>query len=116
MQGGKQAVILAPTTVLVEQHFRTLVRRMAEYPFTIARLSRFCSTREQNRIVKGLAAGTIDSDYRGEVSVIVQNGGQEPFVLRRGDRVAQLVVAPVVPVAPAHRPGRGAVHARRRAA
>jgi dUTP pyrophosphatase len=42
------------------------------------------------------APGTIDSDYRGEVSVIVQNGGQEPFVLRRGDRIAQLVVAPVV--------------------
>jgi dUTP pyrophosphatase len=42
------------------------------------------------------APGTIDSDYRGEVSVIVQNGGQEPFVLRRGERIAQLVVAPVV--------------------
>lgn len=41
------------------------------------------------------APGTVDSDYRGEVHVIVQNGGREPFTLRRGERVAQLVVAPV---------------------
>jgi dUTP pyrophosphatase len=43
--------------------------------------------------------GTIDSDYRGEVQVIVVNLGQEPFQLRRGDRIAQLVVAPVSEVA-----------------
>ena len=41
------------------------------------------------------APGTIDSDYRGEVSVILQNGGDQPFVLRRGERIAQLVVAAV---------------------
>jgi dUTP pyrophosphatase len=41
------------------------------------------------------APGTIDSDYRGELQVIVWNAGGEPFVLRRGDRIAQLVVAPV---------------------
>lgn len=40
--------------------------------------------------------GTIDSDYRGPVGVILVNHGQEPFVVRRGDRIAQLVVAPVV--------------------
>lgn len=39
--------------------------------------------------------GTIDADYRGPVSVILANLGQEPFVVRRGDRIAQLVVAPV---------------------
>jgi dUTP pyrophosphatase len=37
--------------------------------------------------------GTIDADYRGEVGVILANLGQEPVVIRRGDRVAQLVVA-----------------------
>jgi dUTP pyrophosphatase len=37
--------------------------------------------------------GTIDADYRGEVGVILANLGQEPFVVRRGERVAQLVVA-----------------------
>ena len=40
--------------------------------------------------------GTIDSDYRGELKVILINHGAEPFSIARGDRVAQLVVAPVV--------------------
>lgn len=39
--------------------------------------------------------GTIDSDYRGELKVIMINLGAEPFEIRRGDRVAQLVLAPV---------------------
>jgi dUTP pyrophosphatase len=37
--------------------------------------------------------GTVDSDYRGEVGVILINHGQEPFVIRRGERIAQMVVA-----------------------
>jgi dUTP pyrophosphatase len=41
------------------------------------------------------APGTIDPDYRGEVQVLLLNAGREPFVVRRGDRIAQLVVAPV---------------------
>jgi dUTP pyrophosphatase len=41
------------------------------------------------------APGTIDADYRGEVGVILINHGAEPFVIRRGERIAQLVVAPV---------------------
>jgi dUTP pyrophosphatase len=40
--------------------------------------------------------GTIDSDYRGEVKVILANLGQEPFEIRRGERIAQLVPAPVL--------------------
>lgn len=40
--------------------------------------------------------GTIDSDYRGELKVILINLGNEPFAIARGDRVAQLVLAPVV--------------------
>ena len=39
--------------------------------------------------------GTIDSDYRGELKVILINHGSEPFAIHRGDRVAQLVLAPV---------------------
>jgi dUTP pyrophosphatase len=39
--------------------------------------------------------GTIDADYRGEVKVILINLGQEPFVIRRGERIAQMIVAPV---------------------
>lgn len=45
------------------------------------------------------APGTIDADYRGEVQVLLVNLGQEPFTVRRGDRIAQLVVAPVTHVA-----------------
>ncbi len=41
------------------------------------------------------APGTIDADYRGEVHVVLANFGTEPFVIRRGDRIAQIVVAPV---------------------
>ncbi len=39
--------------------------------------------------------GTIDADYRGEVKVILINHGQEPFVIKRGERIAQMVIAPV---------------------
>lgn len=42
------------------------------------------------------APGTIDADYRGELNVILVNLGSEPFELRRGERIAQLVVAPVI--------------------
>ena len=42
------------------------------------------------------APGTIDSDYRGEVGVILVNHGREPVSFARGERIAQLVVAPVV--------------------
>jgi dUTP pyrophosphatase len=43
--------------------------------------------------------GTVDSDYRGEVKVILVNLGEEDFVIRRGERIAQLVIAPVVQAA-----------------
>lgn len=46
------------------------------------------------------APGTIDEDYRGEVSVVLVNHGQEPFVVERGVRIAQLVVCPVTKVEP----------------
>jgi len=40
--------------------------------------------------------GTIDADYRGEIRVILINHGAEPFIIHRGDRIAQMVIAPVV--------------------
>lgn len=43
--------------------------------------------------------GTIDADYRGEIGVILMNLGQEPFIVEPGDRIAQMVVAPVARVA-----------------
>jgi dUTP pyrophosphatase len=50
----------------------------------------------RNGIVLPNAPGTIDSDYRGELKVILMNAGSDAFVIKRGDRIAQLVVAPVV--------------------
>lgn len=44
------------------------------------------------------APGTVDADYRGEVKVILINHGHEPFTIRRGERIAQMVVAQVVAV------------------
>jgi len=44
------------------------------------------------------APGTIDADYRGELAVILINLGEEPFEIRRGERIAQLVFAAVAPV------------------
>lgn len=39
--------------------------------------------------------GTVDSDYRGEIKVVLINQGNEPFVIKRGDRIAQMIVSPV---------------------
>ncbi|RQH08742.1 dUTP diphosphatase [Bradyrhizobium sp. RP6] len=57
--------------------------------------------------------GTIDADYRGEIKVILINHGAAPFVVKRGERIAQMVIAPVVqaalvPVATLSATGRGA--------
>jgi dUTP pyrophosphatase len=41
------------------------------------------------------APGTIDADYRGELRVVLANFGTEPVIIRRGDRIAQMIVAPV---------------------
>ena len=60
VDNGYQVAVLVPTTVLAEQHFRTFHDRMAEYPFTIERLSRFCSASEQRRTLELLAGGGID--------------------------------------------------------
>ncbi len=45
------------------------------------------------------APGTIDADYRGEVQVLLVNLGREPVSVRRGDRIAQLVIGPVARIA-----------------
>ena len=60
VQGGKQACLLAPTTVLVEQHYRTLCERFAGFPLEIGRLSRFQSKGEQLEVIRKLSEGRID--------------------------------------------------------
>ena len=42
------------------------------------------------------APGTVDADYRGEIGVLLINHGDAPFPIRRGERIAQMVIAPVV--------------------
>jgi len=60
IDSGYQVAVLVPTTVLAEQHLRTFSARMAEFPFSIAALSRFSTPRQQAEIVGRLAAGSID--------------------------------------------------------
>jgi transcription-repair coupling factor (superfamily II helicase) len=60
VQGGKQACVLAPTTVLVEQHFRTLSERYRGFALGVGKLSRFQSKKEQIDTVKQLAEGKLD--------------------------------------------------------
>ena len=58
--GGKQVAILAPTTLLAEQHFQTLVDRFSKWPVKIAEMSRFKTTKEINQAIEGIKAGTVD--------------------------------------------------------
>ena len=58
--GGKQVAILAPTTLLAEQHYQTLVDRFGKWPVRIAEMSRFRSPKEIKIALEGLAAGTVD--------------------------------------------------------
>ena len=58
--GGKQVAFLAPTTLLAEQHYQTLVDRFAKWPIKIAEMSRFRSTKEINAAIEGINAGTVD--------------------------------------------------------
>ncbi len=60
MTGGKQVAFLAPTTLLAEQHYQTLVDRFGKWPVKVAEMSRFRSTKEINTALKGLEDGSID--------------------------------------------------------
>ncbi len=58
--GGRQVALLAPTTLLAEQHYQTLVDRFAKWPVKIAEMSRFRSQKEITAALKGVADGTVD--------------------------------------------------------
>jgi transcription-repair coupling factor (superfamily II helicase) len=60
VHGGKQVAILAPTTLLAEQHYQTLVDRFGKWPVKIAELSRFRSGKEVKTALEGIEAGTVD--------------------------------------------------------
>jgi transcription-repair coupling factor (superfamily II helicase) len=57
---GKQVAILVPTTVLAQQHYQTFAERLKPFPVTVAMLSRFLSSKEQEQVVDSLAKGGVD--------------------------------------------------------
>lgn len=60
VSAGKQVAFLAPTTILVEQHYENIEERIGRFPVTPAMLSRFVGKSEQKTVLKGLADGSID--------------------------------------------------------
>jgi transcription-repair coupling factor (superfamily II helicase) len=60
VQDGKQVAVLAPTTILAEQHLHTFRQRLADYPVRIESLSRFRTAKEQEKLLAELAAGDVD--------------------------------------------------------
>lgn len=60
VDAGKQVVVLVPTTLLAEQHFKNFLDRFADWPVRIESLSRFRSAKEQKTVIDGLANGKVD--------------------------------------------------------
>ncbi|HVK39834.1 MAG TPA: transcription-repair coupling factor [Candidatus Kapabacteria bacterium] len=60
VQGGKQVAVLAPTTILAQQHYNSFRDRLARYAVNVALLSRFRSKMQQKETLEGLKAGTVD--------------------------------------------------------
>ncbi|MFO1327514.1 MAG: transcription-repair coupling factor [Rubrivivax sp.] len=60
VHGGKQVALLAPTTLLAEQHYQTLVDRFGKWPVKVAELSRFRSPKEVKAALEGIADGSVD--------------------------------------------------------
>ena len=82
---GKHAMVPTGLAIALPQGFEAQVRPRsglaAKYGVTVLN-----------------SPGTIDADYRGEIQVILINHGAEPFAIHRGERIAQMVIAPVVQV------------------
>ncbi len=60
VEAGKQVAVLVPTTVLAEQHYRTFSERLAEFPFNVHVLSRFCTKGQQQETLLGMETGEVD--------------------------------------------------------
>ncbi len=60
VMAGKQVVVLVPTTILCQQHFRTFTERMTAYPVRVEMLSRFCAKSSRDRTIEDMKKGTVD--------------------------------------------------------
>jgi dUTP pyrophosphatase len=86
IQPGKRALVPTGLAIALPQGYEAQVRPRSGLAL-------------KNGITVLNSPGTVDADYRGEVGVILANLGEEPFVVTRGMRIAQMVVAPVVRLA-----------------
>ncbi|HTC08035.1 MAG TPA: dUTP diphosphatase [Acetobacteraceae bacterium] len=80
---GKRALIPTGLTIALPRGYELQVRPRSGLAL-------------RNGVILPNSPGTIDEDYRGEVQVIVLNAGDTPFIIERGMRIAQAIVAPVV--------------------
>ncbi len=87
----KELTILPGQTVAVPTGFAIAVPRGYE-----AQVRPRSGLAMKHSLIVPNSPGTIDSDYRGEVRVLLSNLGANPFAIRRGDRIAQMVVCPVM--------------------
>jgi dUTP pyrophosphatase len=83
LRPGKHALVPTGLTIALPAGFEAQVRPRSG-------LAARCGVTVLN------SPGTIDADYRGEIGVILINHGEAPFAIRRGERIAQMVIAPVV--------------------
>jgi transcription-repair coupling factor (superfamily II helicase) len=99
-EDGRQVLVLAPTTILAQQHFGTFAERLKDYPFTIDHVSRFRPAREQREVVAAFNQGRVDiligthrllgRDLRGkEVGLIVVDEEQR-FGVKQKELLRQL--------------------------
>jgi dUTP pyrophosphatase len=96
---GMDVVAAVTASVTVAPGHRVLVPtglRMALPPGFELQIRPRSGLALRNGIVLPNSPGTIDEDYRGELQIIVMNAGDQPFVIERGMRIAQAVLAPVV--------------------
>jgi transcription-repair coupling factor (superfamily II helicase) len=97
---GKQVLVLAPTTILAQQHFGTFSERLKDYPFTIEHVSRFRSPKEQREAVAAFNAGTVDiligthrllgRDLRGKDIGLIVVDEEQRFGVKQKELLRQL--------------------------
>ncbi len=100
VQDGMQVAVLAPTTILVEQHRHTFQERLADYPVNVRALSRFRTPGEQAEIIEGLTAGSVDvvigthrllsSDVRFRSLGLLVVDEEQRFGVRHKERLKEL--------------------------